>query len=448
MPTIVIMPKVDMDQEEATIISWLKGEGDQVKQDETILTVETEKVAIDIPSPETGTLYGIKFKAGDVVPVATEIAYILKPGEVLESQPAKPKPEPTQDKAQKPQSVPSAPIENAVPASPLAARAANALGVDIKLVPASGNRISKEDVEAYASSLAQASQTTQPGSDKIAATPAARRIARETGIPLDAINGSGPFGRIQAGDIQTAKPALPQSGTAGERKADIIPFVGMRKKIGERLQRSFNESPHIFEAIEADISQLEILRKRLNQYSERNGSVKISMTAILVKIIAWALERNPYINSSLDGENIHLWKNINVGVATAIDSGLIVPVVHDANLHSISQIAARIQDTSTRAKSGSLGLSDVTHGTFTVSNLGMFGIHQFRAIINPPESAILAVGTVIRKPVVVDEKDTVEVRPMMNFTLSADHRVIDGVVAAKFLTDLAAGIEAPSLLLF
>ena len=445
MPVPFIMPKFDMDQEKATIISWLKKEGDLVKFDETILTVETEKVAIDVPSPASGTLAGILYKAGDIVPVTKVIAYILKEGETLADLPGLSMPVLPHKPESAPVSQPIVALQAvSVNATPVAVRMAKEEGVDLARVSASsGDKITREDVERYIEKQKSAGRVTVP------ATPAARRVANESGILLETVAGSGPRGRVLSTDVTAmARSVLTSTVAAGSRDAEVVPLSNIRSTIARRMQRSFNESPHIFEAIEADISQLEILRKRLNQYSERNGSVKISMTAILVKIIAWALERNPYINSSLDGENIHLWKNINVGVATAIDSGLIVPVVHDANLHSISQIAARIQDTSARAKSGSLGLSDVTHGTFTVSNLGMFGIHQFRAIINPPESAILAVGTVIRKPVVVDEKDTVEVRPMMNFTLSADHRVIDGVVAAKFLTDLAAGIEAPSLLLF
>jgi pyruvate dehydrogenase E2 component (dihydrolipoamide acetyltransferase) len=167
-----------------------------------------------------------------------------------------------------------------------------------------------------------------------------------------------------------------------------------------------------------------------------------------VRIIAWALERNPFINASLGEDGILLWKDINIGVAAAIDEGLIVPVVRNANRKSVQQINREIRDLAGRARTGELSLDEVKGGTFTLSNLGMFGIDQFRAIINPPESAILAVGRVVRKPVVVDEQDTVEVRPMMFMTISADHRVIDGVVAANFLADLVDSIESPELLIY
>lgn len=439
------MPKVDMDQEKATIISWEKQEGASVKQDETVLIVETEKVAIDVTSPATGILAGVKYKVGDVVPVATVIAYILKAGETAADLP--------QSGADQVKSAPAAlsaapaavPAPAVVSASPLAARMASEMGIDISKVPAAGSKITKEDVEAFAASLKTAPAT--PADGKVAATPAARRIAGETGVPLASLQGSGPLGRIQAADVKptTVQPA---AGSTGERQAEIIPMVGMRLKIAQRLQASFQEAPHIAETVEADVSRLEIIKDHFNDIAQKRGEVKVSMTAILLKVIAWALERNPYINSSLIDSNIHLWKDVNIGVATAIDSGLIVPVVHNTNLLSISQIAARITDLSARARQGKLELSEVQRGTFTVSNLGMFGIKQFRAVINPPESAILAVGAVTRKPVVIDEDDTLAVRPIMNLTLSADHRVIDGVVAARFMGDLVEAIENPESLLY
>ncbi len=443
MPIPFIMPKVDMDQEKATIISWEKSEGDLVKQDETVLIVETEKVAIDVTAPATGTLVGLKFKAGDVVPVATIIAYVLKPGETLANIPENAG-KPTQLKAAP--EVVAAPQQSTapIPATPLAIRMANELGIDITLVPTSGHRIFKEDVEAYAELTNNVTTISQTKTDKIAATPAARRLSRETGIPLDSVKGSGPFGRIQAEDVTSTSVTTPQSSS--DRSAEVIPLIGMRLKIAQRLQASFQEAPHIAETVEVDVSRLEVIKKHLNETAELNGTAKVSMTAILVKLISWALERNSYVNSSLINESIYLWKNVNVGIATSIESGLIVPVVHDANLLSISQIAGRINDLSVRARQNKLELKDVQKGTFTVSNLGMYNIHQFRAVINPPECAILAVGAITRKPIVVDKNDSISVRPIIAFTLSADHRVIDGVVAAKFLNDLTKVIEYPEIL--
>jgi pyruvate dehydrogenase E2 component (dihydrolipoamide acetyltransferase) len=444
MPTPVIMPKVDMDQEKATIISWEKKEGEAVKQDETLLTVETEKVAIDVSSPATGILAGIKFQAGDVVPVATVIAQILKPGETMtEGTTVVPQTPVPAAGAEKPPAQKEAP--GAVSASPLAIRVAQELGVDINQVPTSKGKISREDVEAFANSLKTSPAKVTESSGKIAATPAARRISKESGVPLEGIQGSGPFGRIQAVDVKPGGNPTPTASS--DRPAEIIPLIGIRAKIAQRMQFSFQDAPHISETVEADVSRLEDAKNYLNEISAEKNAGKVTLTAILVKLIAWALERNPYLNSSLIDEKIYLWKEINIGIATALENGLIVPVVHNANQLSFSEMAARVNDLGLRARQGKLELSEVQRGTFTISNLGMFGINQFRAIINPPESAILAVGATVRKPIVIDDHDTVAVRPVISFTLSADHRVIDGVVAAKFLVDLVKVVEHPEILL-
>ena len=450
MPTEFIMPKVDMDQEKATIISWNKAEGDEVKQDETVLVVETDKVAIDVTAPATGKLVDIRFKNGDVVPVATVIAYVLGKGETMADIPGKAAPA----AAAKPAEAPKAEAAKApAAASPVALRAAQDLGVNINDVPASGGRISREDVEQYAKSLKSAIPQPQAEGGKVAATPAARRLAHEAGIALNTLSGSGPRGRVQAQDVvataatavKPAAPAVPVS--AGDRQARVVPLTSMRQKIADRLQASFRDIPHIFLTVEADVTRLEDARKRLNEIAARQGSGKVSLTAMLVKVIAWALERNPYLNASLIDQNIHLWEDINVGVATALDEGLIVPVVRNANQQSLRQISESITDLSKRAREGKLSLSEIKGGTFTLTNLGMFDIPQFNAVINPPECAILAAGSVVRKPVVVDEYDSIEVRPIISLTLSADHRIVDSVVAARFLNDLVEAIESPETML-
>jgi pyruvate dehydrogenase E2 component (dihydrolipoamide acetyltransferase) len=214
------------------------------------------------------------------------------------------------------------------------------------------------------------------------------------------------------------------------------------------MQRSFQTMPHIALSVETDVTELEQTRARLNALAEARGEAKISLTALVVKVTAWALERNPWLNASLLEGKVHLWKNVNIGVATAIEKGLIVPVLHDANLKGVQALAAALTDLTARAREGGLGLQDVQHGTFTISNLGMYGIHQFRAVINPPECAILAVGTVVRKPVVINDRDEIAVRPMMTLTLSADHRVVDGAAAARFLQDLVQAIQTPGILLY
>jgi pyruvate dehydrogenase E2 component (dihydrolipoamide acetyltransferase) len=440
MPTPFIMPKFDMDQEKATIISWVKKEGDFVKADETVLTVETEKVAIDVPSPASGTLAGILFKDGDVVPVTQVIAYILKEGEALTNLPKADSPKPEVDST--PQAAAS-PQPLSVNATPVAMRMAKEEGVDLSKVSASGDRITREDVERFIASQKDAGRVTVP------ATPAARRVARESGVALEAVSGSGPRGRVQSADVSAAASSAPSAITeVNGREAEVVPLTSIRRTIAERMQQSFHESPHIALTVEVDMTEAENTRKRFNLQAEKLGQPKITVTALMIKVVAWALIRNPYINASFNGDSISLWKDVNIGVATAVSQGLVVPVLKGADRLGVSEINMQLIELADRARESKLKLSDVQGGTFTISNLGMFGIRQFRAVINPPESAILAVGSAVRKPIVVDDQDRVEVRPMMSLTLSADHRVIDGVVAARFLSDLVTGIEAPNMLLF
>ncbi len=447
MPTPFIMPKFDMDQEEATIVEWLKSEGDQVELDESVLTVETDKVAIEVPSPASGKLAKISFNPGDVVPVTTVIAYILAEDETLDDLPEDASsvevtvsPESVSVEEEDQVAGGEVPGEKAVSATPLATRMAKSLGVNLADIPRTKERVTKGDVEAFLHSNA-----TEDGRVTVPATPAARRLAKESGVDLVQVSGSGPHGRVQAEDVKAfKKPSVPEEIFA----AEIVPMVGIRKTIAERMQASFQEAPHIALTVEVDVSQLEAVRQRMNEIAATMGDQKVSLTSLLVKIVAWALTRNQYLNARLEGDNIHLLPQINIGVATAIDEGLIVPVIRNADAMSVKEINSELKDLSQRARQSTLTLNEVKGGTFTISNLGMFGINQFRAIINPPESAILAVGNVVRKPVVINDQDEVAVRPIMVITLSADHRVIDGVTAARFLSDLVQAVEMPDLLLY
>lgn len=431
MPVPFIMPKFDMDQEKATIISWSKKEGDFIKFDESVLTVETEKVAIDVPAPATGTLAGILFKDGDVVPVTKIIAYVLKEGETLADLPKADSPPPAQ------------PEVASVNATPVAVRMAKEEGIDLSKVTTSGDRITREDVERFIATQKSVGRVI------VAATPAARHTARESGIALESVAGSGPRGRVQSADVLSiAQSAVKPSVVSGGREAEVVPLGSIRRTIAERMQQSFQESPHIALTVDVDMTETENGRKRLNIHAEKLGQPRITITALVIKIVAWALVRNPYLNASFNGDSISLWKDVNIGVATAVPQGLVVPVLKGADRLGVSEINMHLIELAEKARENRLKLEDVQGGTFTISNLGMFGIRQFRAIINPPESAILAVGTVVRKPVVVDNEDRIEVRPMVSLTLSADHRVIDGVVAARFLADLVNGLESPGLLLY
>jgi pyruvate dehydrogenase E2 component (dihydrolipoamide acetyltransferase) len=453
MPTPFIMPKFDMDQETATVVEWLKKDGDHIELDESVLTVETDKVAIEVPAPATGTLARVSVGPGDIVPVTTVIAYILAEGESEDDLP--PESIVMAKEADPAEEEPSQVVEEEIPAkvqpggvepvtaSPVAARMAQSLGINLAEVSAKGGRVTKDDMEAYLEAI-----PSLTGRVKITATPAARRLAGDLGVDLAVVQGSGPHGRLQADDVKAfAETAAPEVSRV-ERAAVLVPLVGIRRTIAERMQTSFQEAPHIALTVGVDVTQLEVVRTRMNELATQRDEKRISITALLVRIVAWALTRHPYINASLIEETIYLWNDFNIGVATAIQDGLIVPVIRNADRKNVSQINEELKDLTQRARDSSLTLDAVKGGTFTISNLGMFGINQFRAVINPPESALLAVGNVVRTPVVINEQDEIAVRPMMAVTLSADHRVIDGVTAAKFLADLVGAIETPDLLLY
>ncbi len=460
MANPVIMPKLEMTQETATVIEWLKQEGEQVEKGEPLLTVETDKVTIEIESPASGILAGVRVAPQQVVPVTEIIAYILQPGEELPEE----LPQVTKAPAPPP---PQAPPTPPVAATFVAQRLAAAHGVDLSTVAGTGpgGRITKTDVELVLSEAegaalaAPARPAAEPPSGKVRATPAARRVARERGVDLSAVTGSGPRGRVQAADALalalTSGPSpeigrlalTPAPSPEVGRGENVIPLQGMRRTIAERMTASYQTTPHITFTVRVDMSAFERARAQLNARAEATGQPRVSATALFVKAVAWALKHHPWLNSTLRDEEIHLLPEINVGVAVALEEGLIVPVVHQADRKSVAEIGAEVNDLATRARERQLTPADVTGGTFTVSNLGPFGIEQFTAIINPPEVAILAIGATRPEPV-VDEEGQVVVRPVMRMTLSADHRVVDGATAARFLADLREALEAPTLLLW
>ncbi len=435
MPVPVIMPKFGMTQEQATVVRWLRQAGECVDQGDPLLEVETDKTVMEVEAPATGILGGIQTAVGQTVPVTAVIGFILAPGEALsEAAPAD---------GRGGVSPPSAPPRRA---TPVARRRAAEAGIDIDDVPAAGpaRRVTRQDVEDY---LAQPA----PRAGRPRATPAARRAARERGADLSQVAGSGPRGRIQQADVLAAStPHRPpvDGGTVGG--AEVIPLAGMRRTIASRMQASYQTVPHITLTVEADMSAVQALRQELKGLAERAGSPVSSPTAILVKVCAWALRRHRWLNASLQGEEIHLHRAINIGVAVALDEGLIVPVIHNADCLGLAEIAARLDDLASRARQGRLLPDEVAGGTFTLTNLGMYRVRQFTAIINPPQCAVLAVGRIAKRPMVVEraDGDEVAVRPMMEMTLSADHRVLDGAVAARFLEDLVRALENPAIALW
>ncbi len=439
----VIMPKFEMSQEIGTVVEWLKKDGETVKQGEAILVVETDKVTMEVESPASGILAGTRGAPGEEIPVTEIIGYILKEGESLPAAAPKAASPAAESKPEAAKEASSAAPAEGVKATPIAERIAKANNIDLSTVTGSGaqGKITKTDVEAAVSSAASAGV-----SDKVRATPAARRAAREEGVDLNTLTGTGPRQRVQEADVLQAVPAA-QPVPQVVAEAESVPFAGMRKKIADRLTVSYQTAPHIYLTIKTDMTEFDVLRKKLNAKAKATNGPHVSATALLVKAVAWALKRNPWINSTLKEDHIELLPQVNVGMAVALEQGLIVPVIRDAEAKGVGQLAAEVNDLAVRARDGQLVPAEVMGGTFTISNLGQFGIEQFTAIINPGQTAILAVGT-IQKELVPAENDEIEIRPMMRMTLSADHRVIDGAVAARFLADLSEALESPSVILW
>jgi len=433
----MIMPKVDMDQETGTVVEWLKTNGQQVEEGETILVIETDKIAIDVEAPGTGILNGISAHPGDTVPIGTVIAYILEEGEDLPEASSAPV-----LTASETTSTPAAPTMSDVQVTPVARKMAAEHGLDLSEVTptGSGGKVTKGDIQA---ALQGAEAPARKGD--IIASPAARRIARLKGISLGLVRGSGPGGRIQGFDVENyqSQPGLPSVKPA--LSGESIPLIGMRRTIAERLTTSYQSIPHIQFTSRVDMSNFNQARSDYNQLALEKGDQKVSVTAMLVKLVAMVIADHPMMNSSLVDDAIHLHQDINIGIAVALEKGLIVPVVKNANLKGIGEIALDSNDLVTRARNEALTGADVKSGTFTITNLGPFGVEQFNAIINPPEAGILAIGATT-SDVIALENGAIAVRPMMNFTLSADHRIVDGAIAAHFIADLKTAFENPTFM--
>lgn len=446
----IIMPRFGMTQEEATIVRWLVQEGDHVEYDDPIAEVTTDKVNMEVPAPSDGFVGGFQYAEGDTVPVTQVIAFVLdegeEPPEVIPSAP--PQEEPAVQAVTEPETA-SAAVASGATASPVAQRMAASEGLDLSEVAGSGpeGRITRKDVESYLSRR----DSTPAVEGKIRATPAARRAAQERGVALQQVSGSGPRGRIQEADVLAAERRPLESARIFPARPQVIgepvkvPLEGLRKTIAERMQRSAVEAPHITFTLDVDMTRLNALRASANERAP-DEAARVSMTALLTKVTAWALRRHPYLNAYMREDHILLLPNVNVGIATAIPEGLIVPVVKDADLKGLYEVAREVRDLSSRAREGALNPDDVVDGTFTISNLGMFGIDRFTAIINPPQVAILAVGKTEAR-FVPDENGNPVSKAMMSMTLSADHRALDGAIAAQFLDELRAAFEEPGMVL-
>jgi pyruvate dehydrogenase E2 component (dihydrolipoamide acetyltransferase) len=431
MATAVIMPKVDMVMETGTFVEWMKQEGDPVEKGSPLFVIMTDKASIEIEAPASGILAGVTAQPDDVIPVTEVIAYILAPGEELPAEAA------------------------ATPAGPSATPTA----VELEVAPAPG------PVQAVRPDQTEVA-TPDSHDGRFRATPVARRLASKLGIDLALVQGRGPRGRIHKADVL----AFAEQGASGQavlaggklgvsmatqpavevplpaaRQKKVVPLAGPRKIIAERMAYSAFTAPHITMTLSVDMSEAARLRSHLLASIEQRTGLRLSFTAILARAVASTLPQHPYLNASLNGDQIILWEDVHIGIATSIEDYLIVPVIREAQTKDLEQVVAELGNLVERARAKRLTPSEMAGSTFTISNLGMFGIESFTAIVNPPESAILAVGKIVDTP--TDAEGQIELRPTMHLTLSADHRIVDGAAGARFLADLKAVLENPYLLI-
>jgi pyruvate dehydrogenase E2 component (dihydrolipoamide acetyltransferase) len=403
------MPALEMAQETGKLLSWRKKEGDAIAKGEPLLDVETDKAVVEIESPAEGILAGVKAQAGDVIPVGQTIAWIVNPGE----KPPVEEASSTSGRRMDSKAVPAA----AAPASTSAAPA---------VAPASNARIS----------------------------PKARRLAREHGVDLARVRGSGGEGEILAEDILAflASPPAPAGVTAPARSENpqaearaTQTLTQVARLMAERTTQSWTSAPHFFVTRDIDAGALLSAREKFGPAIEKELGARLSHTDLLVAAVARALEKHPLVNASWTGDGIRLHPEINVGVAMAVEGGVVVAAIPSANTKKIGEIAKMRSDLTERARAGKLRPADITGATFTISNLGMYQVDAFTAIIVAPQAAILAVGRIADRVVPVDGKPGI--RPLITLTLSCDHRVFDGARAALFLNHLAAAIVEPEKLL-
>lgn len=411
MPVEVILPKVDMDMETGTIEAWHVKEGDQVRQGDTIFEIGTNKAVMEVEAPATGAIRNIRTETGVPISVGTPVAWIY-----LDGEPA------------------STPSEPAATTAPVAAAT------------------SRPQAEAPVVSPIAASSTAAG----LRATPLARRIARQNALDLKTVTGTGPRGRIGEADVTRHLEQRPRCApaqdarsapisAAGAPEGRLQPFSVIRRIVANRLSESMRTAPHFYLTSEIEMSAARDLLRRLAARHERISAPKPSLTVLIARVAARILRDHPVINASAEGEAIRFHERVDIGIAMEREGDLIVPVLRDAgsmDMPAMTREFARLREGMAKR---TLTPAELGGGTFTISNLGMYGVDSFTAIINPPQGAILAVGRTLDKPVGRDGE--IVLRPMANFTLSSDHRIVDGVAAARFMADLREALENLEVLL-
>jgi pyruvate dehydrogenase E2 component (dihydrolipoamide acetyltransferase) len=394
MAISVVMPALEMAQETGKLLLWLKKEGEKVTKGELLLEIETDKAVVEIEAPGDGILAGVTAQQGDVIPVGQTIAWLVLPGE---NPPAQTAP-----------AVPSARATTTV------GRALEAAPAASEQAPAAGPRIS----------------------------PKARRLAKELGLDISRLRGTGPEGAITTEDVQSAVDSRESSAApAAAPASEVEPLSQIARLTAERTTQSWTSVPHFFVVREVDCTELVAAQKRLAPVIERARDVRLTITDLLVALIARVLAKHPQINASWTREGIRLHHDINVSVAMAVKEGVVGAVIRNAHTADLAEIAVQRRDLSERARANRLRPADIFGGTFTISNLGMYQVDAFSAIITPPQAATLAVGSIVERVVPVDGKPGI--RPVMILTLSSDHRVVDGARAAEFMKDVAEALCRP-----
>ena len=393
----VVMPALEMAQETGKLLAWRKKEGDRVAKGEPLLEIETDKAVVEVEAPADGVLAGIKASEGADIPVGQTIAWIVAPGE----QP----PSDTESSAPATRAVSQPKVEQTPPAAIHAA-------------------------------------TPSASSAKI--SPKARRLAKELGVDIASVVGSGPGGEILASDVQAAATKS-STHAASHESGTLETLTSLGRVMAERTTQSWTTVPHFFVTREVDAGALDRYRENALAEIERTNHVRVSHTDLLVALVARTIVKHPRLNASWSSEGIRVHAHVHMGVAIAVNDGVVAAVIRNAHEATLADIAVQRRDVAERARAGKLRPADISDATFTISNLGMYKVDQFCAIITPPQAAILAVGGILDKVVAVEGNPVV--RPMMSLTISCDHRVADGAKAAMFLSDLSDALQNPASIL-
>jgi len=441
MPEIQ-MPKLSDTMTEGTLVAWKKKKGDKVSTGDVIAEIETDKATMEWESPEDGTLTEIYVEEGGKVNVGEKIAFIGGEGEAVSKKEEKKPEAPKEEKKAPAKKKEQAETEKPAPAEE----------EEPETAPPEESKKPAEKKAAPPSKPAPESRAESSGEARVKASPLARRLAAEQGVDLSTVKGTGPDGRVTENDVRAAsksKGAAPQPATAPKIPAgegSRISLSGMRKVIAERLVASKGPVPHFYLNIEIDAGPLMSARAELKSAGENSDSSKITVNDFVLKASVQAAVKVPKANASFDGDAIVQYNDVNLAIAVAIEDGLVTPVIRAAQGKSLREISEAVKDLAQRARNKRMKPEEFQGGTFTVSNLGSYGIDNFSAIINPPQGFILSIGAIVKKAV-IDDCDQIVAGQRMSIGMSCDHRVIDGALGAEYLKELRHLLENPALLL-